>query len=283
MTSHHRPSHPVHRSHRPTRPAPGRRVALALSAVLAAGALVACGDDESDAADPSPDATAGTTASVDTTVDTAVDTAIETVCDDYATITGGFLAGQADPADAPAVLDRFAEQAPAEIGEAAATIRTGLTALFGGDESVFEDAAFTGALSDAGDHLFRACPSSARAEVSANDYSFTGLPDELPAGRLALRMINASASGEPHELILLRRPDGDTTPLDELAHLPMDEMMGTYEMAGVVFADRPATANTAFIDLAAGSYIAICTIPVAGNDTTTHAMAGMISELEVTA
>ncbi len=260
-----------------------RHSALAVSAVLAVVGLAACGDDEADSASPST-AVDGAPESNNGSDDTGGDAvALAGVCDDYATITGGFLAGQTDPASAPAVLDRFAEDAPEQIAAAAATIRTGLTALFDGDETVFEDPDFTGALGEAGDHLFSVCPSAAQVEVSAGDYSFAGLPAEVPAGRLALRMINISAAGEPHELILLRRPEGDTTPVADLAQLPMDEMMGAYEMAGVVFADRPATANTAFVDLEPGSYVAICTIPVAGDSTTSHAMAGMIVDLEVSA
>ncbi len=119
--------------------------------------------------------------------------------------------------------------------------------------------------------------------MSATDYRFDGMPAQVPAGRFAVRFIDASAAGEAHELILLRRPDGDTTPVDELVHQPMDALMGTYQMAGVVFADQPGTANTAFFELEPGQYVAICTIPTMADEATSHAMAGMTAEFEVTA
>jgi hypothetical protein len=254
--------------------------------------LTACGDDESaDGTDTTTDVTSdvATTEAAGSPTTDAPDTGtpsgdLASVCDDYATITGGLLGGQADPSTAGEVLDRFAANAPAEIADAAGTVRDGLTALFtSGDDSVFGDPAFTGALSEAGVHLFDTCEAAASADVVASDYAFAGLPEQIPSGRLALRFENTSANGEPHEMILVRRPDGDTTPAAEVAHLPMEELMGTYQMAGVVFADQPGVPNVAFVDLEAGSYVAICTIPVMGNESTTHAMAGMVADLEVTA
>ena len=109
-----------------------------------------------------------------------------------------------------------------------------------------------------------------------------GLPEDVPAGRVALRFLNDSEHSEAHELILLRRPDGDTTPVADLAMKAPDELMGTYSMAGVVFADQAGMSNTVLLDLEPGSYVAICTIPV-GQTTTTHAMSGMVADLEVTA
>ncbi|MFN8022588.1 MAG: hypothetical protein U0Q03_13765 [Acidimicrobiales bacterium] len=268
-------SSPTHAAHRPAARRRAHRFAVGGLLLLAAVAT-ACGDDD----ETSDDAPVTTT---DTTGTAAVADGLEAACDDYATITGGFLAGQADPAEAPAVLDRFVANVPDEIADDAATLRDGLTQLFGGDDTVFGDPAFTAALSNTGDHLFGACESAASAEVSASDYRFDGLPAQVPAGRFALRFVDASAAGEPHELILLRRPDGDTTPVDELVHQPMDQLMGTYQMAGVVFADQPGTANTAFFELEPGQYVAICTIPTMADEATTHAMAGMTAELEVTA
>lgn len=275
-------------------PRPGGRSRAARAAVLGvalvAGVLTACGDD--DEAGDTPDAAATTsiaTADAPDTPDTPDSTGVpgggdlDGACDDYATITGGFLTGQADPAGAPDVLDHFVANAPAEIADSAAVIRDGLTALFAGDEGVFADPDFGAALSDAGDHLFSVCPTTASAEVAAGDYRFDGLPAEIEAGRFAVRFINTSTAGEPHELILLRRPDGDDTAVDELIHLPMEQLMADYQMAGVVFSDAAGVANTAFFDLEAGSYVAICTIPVLGDEASSHAMAGMTAELEVTA
>jgi hypothetical protein len=50
-----------------------------------------------------------------------------------------------------------------------------------------------------------------------------------------------------------------------------------------VFADQPEQPNVAFLDLEPGAYVAICTIPMATDESTTHAMVGMVADLEVTA
>lgn len=68
-------------------------------------------------------------------------------------------------------------------------------------------------------------------EVTLEDYKFTGLPDSVPAGT-KLTITNASEK-ELHEMVVMRIPDEEERPIDELAQLPEEEL-------GTIFAGEPA-------------------------------------------
>jgi hypothetical protein len=229
--------------------------------VLAA-ALGACGDDD----DATDDATASPEA-----------------CDAYATVSGKLLVGMVDPAEAPAVLETFTTTAPDAIADDAATVAEGIAAMFAETGDPFADEAFTTALARTGQHFYDACAVAEQLDVEGVDYAFTELPDEIDAGRVALRVTNESERGEPHEIVLLRRPDGDETPVAEVAMLPMEELMGSYQMAGVAFADATGASFVTFLDLEPGSYVAICNLPTDGDETDPHAHHGMVQAVEVVA
>jgi hypothetical protein len=249
-------------------------------ALLLLGAT-ACGDDDGDA-DEAPATTAGpaVTAAPSTPAQPA---GSAEGCDAYAVVTGQLMAGQVDPAEAPTVIETFRTAAPDEIADPAATVADGLTQMFAEEGDPFADPAFAEALSAVGEHYFDTCEADAKLDVTGQDYSFSGVPESIPAGRVALRFLNESTAGEPHELVLLRRPDGDTTPVGELATMPPDELMGSYQFAGVAFSDAPGVANVSFLELEPGSYVAICNLPTEGDETDPHAAHGMIQAIEVTA
>lgn len=100
--------------------------------------------------------------------------------------------------------------------------------------------------------------------VTAVDYRFEGLPDELPAGS-ALTLHNDSAD-EVHEIVAMRLPDDETRGVDELLTLSEEEL-------GALFAAPPALVAVAppgedgFVALGEnsldqpGRYAVLCFIP----------------------
>jgi uncharacterized cupredoxin-like copper-binding protein len=67
--------------------------------------------------------------------------------------------------------------------------------------------------------------------VTAADYSFENLPEEVDAGT-TLKLENSSTR-ELHEMVLIRIPDAETRPVTELVKLPESEL-------GQLFAGDPA-------------------------------------------
>jgi len=120
-------------------------------------------------------------------------------------------------------------------------------------------------------------------DVTGEDFSFAGIPDEIEAGTVDVTFTNDGA--EDHVLEVFRFND-DTT-LDELLELPEDEAVSRLTEAGGVFAPGGASA-TGTLDLAEpGRYVAICPIPegsVDGAEGTgpPHFVHGMVQEFTVT-
>jgi hypothetical protein len=115
--------------------------------------------------------------------------------------------------------------------------------------------------------------------VTAVDYAFEGVPDELDAGLTSFAFTNEG--GEEHEMVLFRRADGVEESLDELLALPDDEAMSKVQMAGVTFASPGDTSYLA-ADLEPGTYFLVCFIPVGGGEEgEPHFMHGMKAELTV--
>ncbi len=258
-------------------------------AVAMALGITACGDDDSSSPATTSPATTAPAAEDPTTTPAPTDAPADPAsgssggCDEYAVVTGQLMVGMADPAEAPAILEGFVEAAPDSIATEAATMAEGITAMFSEEGDPFADPAFGAALATVGEHFFENCEASAKVDVSGVDYAFANLPAEIPAGRLALRFTNDSELEEPHEIVLLRRPEGDTTPVVQLATMNPDEFMADYGFTGVAFADVPGTSSVTFLDLEPGSYVAICFLPTEGDETDAHAAHGMVADLEVTA
>ncbi|MGK2947849.1 MAG: hypothetical protein ACSLFP_04695 [Acidimicrobiales bacterium] len=238
--------------------------ATGLSAALLLGAA-ACGDDDD--------------ATTDTTTPSAEPVTVD-ACDAYVGLSGA-MAG--DPSQAGAAVEAFVDTAPTELADHAATMVTAYEALAeGGDPSVFSDDAFVAASAAVADAYFAGCETSAELDVDGVDYGFEGLPEEVAAGRVALRFTNATEHDEPHELVLFQRLPGTDETVEELLALPEDEVFTKVAMAGVVFADAPGAEATAMLDLEAGEYIALCFIPIGGGEEgPPHFTGGMVAELTV--
>ena len=201
-------------------------------------------------------------------------------CGHFSTLSMSMAGG--DPSVAGPALEMFVDTLPAELTEQGTVYVESLTTAFEGDPDAMMSPEFVEASQAIGDAMFEGCEVAERVDVAGIDYGFEGLPDSVAAGLVALRFTNQTSNEEPHEMIVLQRPPGDETPLDEIAAMTPDEVMTDFPMIGVVFSDSAGGTSTSFMELPTGSYIAICTIPIGGGEQgDPHAAHGMIAEFEV--
>lgn len=139
-------------------------------------------------------------------------------------------------------------------------------------------------------------------EVTAQDYSFTGVP-ELVATGAELTLTNASAA-EAHEMVVFRIADVESRTIEELLELPDEEAESLFSFAGHMAA---MPGEDGFVTEGDGSsipltepgrYALVCFVPqgtdpevfaeaVEGatepdlGDGTPHAFLGMIEEFQV--
>lgn len=256
-----------------TNPTRHRLLAATAGLVLAAG-LLACGSDDSG----SNETTAPTTADTTTATTAAAGGDLASQCEQYTTVSAS-LAG--DPSVAAPALDALATTPPADIAGPTQTFVDGFKAALEGDPAVFESAEFTDALGEVGDYFFNHCELSAQLEVTGADYAYAGIPERVEAGVVGIRFLNISATEEPHELFLMRRPDGDTRTVDEITHLDQETIFAEYQPVGVAFANAPSTSMSVLLNLEAGEYLAICNLPTKGDESMPHSHSGMVAALSV--
>ncbi len=205
-------------------------------------------------------------------------------CDRYAELQAGFFG---DPSALGAAATAFGEAAPDSLEEDVGVV---VAAFNSDDPSAMSTPEFAAANERVGAAVFDDCDSVVALDVSGIDYAFDGLPSSISSGRVAVRLANDTASGQPHELVILTGADGQAA--DELRDLPMEQLMQQARPVGLVFVEQPGAAATTLVDLEPGSYLVICTLPVAENGeqpdgdappTDTHAHHGMVTTLTVEA
>ena len=159
--------------------------------------------------------------------------------------------------------------------------------------------------------VFAACastggaPVSGTIEVTAQDYSFSGVPDVVAPGA-ELTLTNAS-DAEVHEMILVKVIDVETRTIEELLALPEEESESLVEFQGVLVAlpgedgSNPEGEGSSITVTEAGRYALVCFIPQGADpamveeamqsgetegppdmgDGTPHALLGMVAEFQV--
>jgi hypothetical protein len=245
-----------------------RFTAGALAAVLALG-LAACGDDDGGDDTASPEAGGATTTTA---------AAPSEACD--ATISVGARFSDAPEGPPP---PEFIEGVNTDLDT---IIASGDEAFVGPAEEMQdlvaaetpdEDAIF-GLYGEMAQAVHEGCGYET-ADVTAVDYAFEGLPETLPAGPVSFALTNEGT--EEHEMIVVRRNDGETRPVEELLELPEAEVEQVVTFTGATFA-QPGDTGYLAADLDAGGYVALCFIPVGGGeDGPPHFTEGMVTEFEV--
>ena len=185
------------------------------------------------------------------------------------------------------LLERFRSTAPTEIAD---TVDSAVSTFQEQGEAAFEDPTFLAALAEIDQFVVDNCGYE-QVDVTLEDYSFTGMPDEVEAGTIAFSLTNEGS--ELHEFVVFRLR-GDAT-LDDILELPEDateEDFGEFvkPVPGGGFAE-PGASDLALVKLKKdGNYVAICFIPVGttpdsgeeGGSGPPHFMEGMAAEFEVT-
>lgn len=269
---------------RPPHPARGRllrSLAVAGLSLSLVGGLAACGDD--DEASPITTTTTAAAGGYQGNPNATVSTE---VCDALVAAQGALHQAPREPDAMGPYLE--AEVSPhtqvlvdgldGELAAAARTVHDSLSELgAGGDPSILESPELTGAQTEIGAALHDGCD-WATVDLTAREYDFQGVPDELPAGRYGFALENVGV--EEHEMVLFRRNDGVTESFEELAELG-DAMMEKVSFTGVAFGG-PDTTSYAAVDLEPGTYFLVCFIPVGGGqDGPPHFLEGMQATLEV--
>jgi len=103
-------------------------------------------------------------------------------------------------------------------------------------------------------------------EVVATDYTFTGIPDSVPAGTTFA--LQNDSTKEVHEMVMIRIPDEVTETVGQLLALPEEELdakVGEIEPTSVIVAlpgelGMPMVGNGTLDE--PGRYAVLCFIPV---------------------
>lgn len=119
-------------------------------------------------------------------------------------------------------------------------------------------------------------------EVTAADYSFTGIPATMTKGKAVVQLTNQGA--EPHVLVIARNKGKMST--EEVLELPEAKAIKQLELVGEAFA-MPGDTGSAYLDIKkSGDYIALCPIPTGTTGETEgtgppHFVHGMVEEFTV--
>ena len=249
-----------------------RLFAVALALALIA---TACGgdDDDTDASDTPEDETT-TEASVDATA----------FCEAIVEAESQVIAASQGSSDGDpiAALEEAQTTAPDELTEQIATLVEGsTTALEEKDQSFFQDPEFRTADEEVDQYVLDNCDVE-RVDVTAAEYSFTGIPSSVPSGLVGFNLTNEGE--EIHQLILARLNDPSQT-VEELLQLPEKEAEKAITNVGDMFA-LSGQSDVQTFELEPGTYGVVCFIPVgstaeAEGDGPPHALQGMFAQFTV--
>jgi hypothetical protein len=251
--------------------------------LLAAGAaaalvLAGCGSDDAESDDATADtaaestATADTTATpADTTAETTADTTAETtgdtaagsgdnqtVCDNLIELDQTVPTGQATPEEANAGLDEAIAAADEETAALLTDFQTALQPVLDDPEGEPSDEFFgqySAMLSWVGENC-----DVETLDVTAEDYHFVGIPEELAGDYYIVNFVNDG--NEPHELGVARINDDVALSVDELLALPEEESDTMIEFIGGMFA-MPGESSVGSLTLTdPGRFVAACSVPI---------------------
>ena len=235
------------------------RVALVLAAAAFTFGAAACGDDDDEGAATTAGGATETTAgaatettagATDASGATDGEASVEAFC--QAELEAEAAAQSEDPSTAEPAFEAFVAAAPDDIRDATEAL---VAAAQAGDT---EGPEFSEPYGEVVQYMKDNCGYT-ELDVTAADYSFTGVPSEVDAGGVIVTMENTGT--ELHEIVLWRINDDTTESAEELLAIEDDEELLTkVTPSGAAFA---FPGDTAFGtgDLEPGNYLAVCQIP----------------------
>jgi hypothetical protein len=257
------------------------RVGAGLLALTLAGGLAACGDDD--------DTTTDTTAAVGTDGGEQAAGASDEFCGALVEFNSAVANVELDESSteedikatgeqlAP-LFDTIASEAPDDLADTANELNDAVQPLTEGDGEAFNSDSTFETYGEFVGGAVEACEFET-VDVTGIDYAFQGVPDSIAAGTTAFAFTNSS-DGEEHEMIILRKADGEALSFEEILALPEEEAMEKAQFVGATFAP-PGGEGSTLADLEAGSYAMVCFIPVGGEDGPPHFTEGMFTEFTV--
>jgi uncharacterized cupredoxin-like copper-binding protein len=122
-------------------------------------------------------------------------------------------------------------------------------------------------------------------DVTAVDFGYEGVPDELAAGYHVVNFTNAGH--EQHEMFTFRFNEGTTETFEEIVDLPEEEVFTKITPVNAVFAMPGGSDTTSWNLTEPGRYAIVCFIPVGSvgetdGDGPPHFTEGMFREFNVT-
>lgn len=158
------------------------------------------------------------------------------------------------------IADEIKANAPDEVSDDINVLYSAVetVAETGDFEGAFENPEVEGASDRVHEHGLDACDWN-RVDVTAKEYAFEGIDDELEAGATSFEFTNEGK--EAHEMLVLRKNDDTTESFKELLDLPQEEAEKKTTFVAHTFG-LPGDDEYAVADLKAGEYITLCFVPV---------------------
>ena len=187
------------------------------------------------------------------------------------------------------VLTQLETSAPPEIAPTVQSLVAQTRTALESESDPSDDPAYREVENTVGEYVYTSCGWQAY-EVTMSEYAFDGIPKTLTTGPVAFKLVNEGA--EVHEIVPLRIKNKDDK-LAKLLHLPEKKVNKKIQVLDHEFAG-PGETSYVFLDLQrAGSYGAVCFVPVGttdlaevesghGGDGPPHAFKGMYSSFKVT-
>ena len=197
-------------------------------------------------------------------------------------VIGYLFTGQGDADSVNAAIDAAIEVADPEIEQTLIDLKASAQPQFADPESEGSDETFElygDTIAWAGDNC-----DVETLDVTAVDYAFEGVPDELSTGYTVVTFSNEGQ--EQHEMFALRFNDGTTESLEEIVELPEEEVFTKISPVNATWAP-PGGSDTVSWNLSEpGRYAIVCFIPVGSvgeteGDGPPHFTQGMVREFTV--
>jgi len=198
-------------------------------------------------------------------------------------VIGYLFTGQGDADSVNAAIDAAIEVADPEIEQTLIDLKASAQPQLADPESEGSDETlelYGDTIAWAGDNC-----DVETLDVTAVDYAFEGVPDELSTGYTVVTFSNEGQ--EQHEMFALRFNDDTTESLEELSELPDGEVFTKISPVNATWA-LPGASDTVSWNLAEpGRYAIVCFIPTGSvgeteGDGPPHFIQGMVHEFTVT-